>query len=418
MCGALRVRGTSTLACDFPLPCGIHRRETASALSGHTPPGSFRNPWKCTLSNDSGGSRKRPSRCGDLYWLTLANRGPFGRDRQNHLSATVHANTGPFASRSLLYWVMPLLVRFLGTAAARPTVERGVSSIAVIREGETLLFDCGEGTQRQMMRYGVSFALADIFFTHTHGDHILGLTGLLRTLQLQGHTEPIRIWGPAGAARTLRQCISLGGEKLSFPVNVTELAADHAIDRGDYEIRTFAVDHHGGSTSLGYAIVEKDRLGRFDPDVARAMGIPEGPLWGRIHRGETITLDDGHVVEPAQLVGERRRGRRIVLTGDTRPCESVVAAARDADLLVHEATFADEEAVRAVETGHSTAREAAQVALAAGARRLVLTHISARYSRDAHELEREARFVFPKTTVAKDGLEIELPLTEEIAAAP
>ena len=172
---------------------------------------------------------------------------------------------------------MPLVVRFLGTAAARPTVERGVSSLAIIREGETLLFDCGEGTQRQMMRYGITFALTDIFFTHTHGDHILGLTGLLRTLQLQGHTEPMRIWAPAGAARTLRQCISLGSERVGFPVNVTELSPNHSIDRGEYELRTFAVDHQG-STCLGYALVEKERLGRFDPDMARALGIPEGPL--------------------------------------------------------------------------------------------------------------------------------------------
>ena len=294
-------------------------------------------------------------------------------------------------------------------------MERGVSSLAIIREGETLLFDCGEGTQRQMMRYGITFALTDIFFTHTHGDHILGLTGLLRTLQLQGHSEPMRIWAPAGAARTLRQCISLGGERLAFPVNVTELAQGHAIDRGDYEIRTFGVDHRG-EASLGYALVEKDRLGRFDPEKARSMGIPEGPLWGRIHKGERITLDDGRIVDPSELVGERRRGRRIVLSGDTRPCESVLEAARDADLLIHEATFANDEAARAVETGHSTAREAAQVALAAGARRLALTHISARYSRDAQELEREARMVFPRTTIARDGMEIELPLTEEVSA--
>ncbi len=309
---------------------------------------------------------------------------------------------------------MPLIVRFLGTAAARPTVERGVSSIAVIREGETLLFDCGEGTQRQMMRYGITFALTDIFFTHTHGDHILGLTGLLRTLQLQGHSNPMRIWCPVGAAKILRQCITLGGERIAFSVNVTELAAHHAIDRGDYEIRTFPVDHNA-SVSLGYAIVEKDRLGRFDPDMARALGVPEGPLWGRIHRGESVTLDDGSVIEPARMVGSRRRGRKIVITGDTRPCESVVDAAKDADLLIHEATFTDEEAPRAYETGHSTAREAAQVAAAAEVRKLVLTHVSARYSRDTRDLEREALSVFSETVIARDGMEVELPLTEEVA---
>ena len=310
---------------------------------------------------------------------------------------------------------MPFLVRFLGTAASRPTVERGVPSIAIIREGETLLFDCGEGTQRQMMRYGVSFAFEELFFTHTHADHLLGLTGLIRTLALQGRTEPMRLWAPRGAGRVIRQCLSLGGERTPFAVDITELEAGASLKRGDYRIDTFAVDH-AGSTSLGYAVVEEERLGRFNPDLARAMGIPEGPLWGRIHKGESITLEDGRVVTPAMLVGERRRGRRVVLTGDTRPCEATIEASRDADLLIHEATFADEEAARALETGHSTAREAAQVAKAAGARRLVLTHISARYSRDARELEREARHVFNEVMVAKDGTEIELPLTEELAA--
>ena len=307
---------------------------------------------------------------------------------------------------------MPLLVRFLGTAASRPTAERGVPSLAVIREGHTLLFDCGEGTQRQMMRYGVSFSFEDLFFTHTHSDHILGITGLIRTMALQGRTERLRLWAPRGAGRVLRQCISLGGERTTFPVDITELDAGATLSRGEYRIDTFAVEH-GPSTSLGYALVEEERKGRFNPDLARELGIPEGPLWGRIHRGEQITLDDGRVIDPGVLVGERRRGRRVVITGDTRPCANTIEAARDADLLVHEATFADDEVARAVETGHSTAREAAEVAKAAGARRLALTHISARYSQNARELEREAKLVFANTTVAKDGYEVELALTEE-----
>jgi ribonuclease Z len=310
---------------------------------------------------------------------------------------------------------MPLIVRFLGTSASRPTVERGVSSLAIEREGETLLFDCGEGTQRQMMRYGVSFAFRDIFFTHMHSDHVLGVTGLIRTLQLQGRTDPLVLWGPKGSARTLRQCISLGGERITFPVNITELDAGQIVPRGDYSVLAFPADH-AGSVSVGYALIEEERRGRFDPQVARELGIPEGPLWGRIHRGEKVTLDDGRVIDPAVLVGERRRGRRIVLTGDTRPCDATAEASKGADLLIHEATFADEEAARALETGHSTAREAAGIALRAGARRLVLTHISARYSREARELEEEAKQVFANTRVAKDGLEITLPLTEELVA--
>jgi len=309
---------------------------------------------------------------------------------------------------------MPLLVRFLGTSASRPTVERAVSSLAITREGETFLIDCGEGTQRQMMRYGVTFSFNDLFFTHTHSDHILGLTGLLRTLQLGGRTDELRLWGPPGAGRTLRQCISLGGERTTFPVTITELEPGSSVKRGEYRFDTFAVDHRGGA-SIGFAFVEDERRGRFNPELARELGIPEGPMWGRIHRGEPVTLDDGRIIEASVLVGERRRGRRIVITGDTRPCDATVAASRDADLLIHEATFADDEAARALETGHSTAREAAEVARKAGARRLVLTHISARYSREAHELEREAKEVFGRTTVARDGTEIELGLTDEVA---
>ena len=312
---------------------------------------------------------------------------------------------------------MPLLVRFLGTAASRPTVERGVSALALIREGETILVDCGEGTQRQMMRYGISFGFEDVFFTHTHADHILGLTGLLRTLQLQGRREPLRLWGPPGAAKTLRSCISLGGERTTFPVSITELEAGSSVKRAQYRIDAFAVDHRQTS-SIGIALVEDDRLGRFDPELARSMGIPEGPLWGRIHKGEPVTLENGRVVDPGELVGVARRGRKIVVTGDTRPCAGTIIAAQDADLLIHEATFADEEVARALETGHSTAREAAEVARRAGARRLVLTHISARYSADAKELEREAKSVFARTSVARDGTEIELKLTEERVSAP
>jgi ribonuclease Z len=316
--------------------------------------------------------------------------------------------------RSAYIGGMSMTVRFLGTSAACPTVDRGVSALALVREGETLLFDCGEGTQRQMMRYGVSFGLSRIFFTHTHSDHVLGVTGLLRTMQLQGRTEPMYLYGPRGSSKTLRQCITLGGERIMFPVEVTELAVGEIVRRDDYHVESFPVDHRGAS-AIGYALVEATRLGRFNPEIARAMGIPEGPMWGQIHRGLPITLEDGRVVNPSELVGAARRGRRVVVTGDTRPCAATVEAAHDADLLVHEATFADEEAARAVETGHSTAREAAEVARLAGARRLVLTHISARYSREAPELEAEARHVFARTQIARDGLEIEVPATEEFA---
>jgi ribonuclease Z len=304
-----------------------------------------------------------------------------------------------------------LSFKFLGTSASRPTIERGVSALAIIREGETLLVDCGEGTQRQMMRFGVSFALGDIFFTHYHTDHVLGVLGLLRTLTLQGRTEVLRVWGPKGLIAMLKRAEGVGVERLTFPLQIAEVTPDAPIVRDGYKIVPFPVDHRA-QPSVGYALVEDMRRGRFNPDLARELGIPEGPLWGRLHSGETITLDDGRVIDPATLVGPVRAGRRVVITGDTRPCDATVEAARGADVLVHEATFGDEEAARAPETGHSTAREAAQVAARAGVRRLLLTHFSARYSRDASDLEREAREVFPNTTCARDGMEIEVPYVD------
>jgi ribonuclease Z len=278
----------------------------------------------------------------------------------------------------------------------------------MVREGETLMFDCGEGTQRQMMRYGISFALSDIFFTHMHADHMLGVTGLLRTLALQGRTDPMNLYGPPGSEKMLWRAITLGSEKQHFEIKVTELTAETPLKRSGYSIVPFPVEH-GDRTAMGYQIVEETRLGRFNPDKAREMGIVEGPLWGKIHKGETVSLPDGRTVKPSELVGPTRPGRRIVLTGDSRPSEGTIAAATGADILVHEATFAEEEAPRALETGHSTAREAAEVAAKAGVKKLVLTHVSARYSRDTSDLEREAREVFPATVIARDGMEIDVP---------
>ena len=300
-----------------------------------------------------------------------------------------------------------LTLTFLGTAAACPTVDRNVSSLAVQREGEMLLFDCGEGTQRQMMRYGVGFSFKEIFFSHYHSDHFLGVIGLFRTLGLMDRKEGVILYGPKGAERVLGGALTVGIERTRFPVEIRELQPGDSLDRGDYRLDVFDTDHR--ADTIGYALVEKDRLGRFDPDRARELGVPEGPLWGQIHKGKPVTLTDGRVVIPADLVGPPRPGRTLVYSGDTRPHSSVVAAARDADLLVHEATFGDDERARAVETGHSTAREAAEVAREAGARRLVLTHLSARYTREAPELLAEAQEVFPATVIARDGLTIDVP---------
>jgi ribonuclease Z len=303
-----------------------------------------------------------------------------------------------------------LSVTFLGTGAACPTVDRNVAGLAVQREGETILFDCGEGTQRQMMRYGVGFSFTEVFFTHFHADHMLGITGLLRTMGLQDRTAPVTLYGPRGAQRILGAAMSLGIERNKFPVEVVEIKAGDRLRRDEYDIVVFETQHR--ADTVGYALAEHTRLGRFHPERARELGVPEGPLWGRLHKGETVTLDDGRTVSPPDLVGAPRHGRTLVYSGDTRPHLAVLQAARGADLLIHEATFGGDETERAVETGHSTAAEAARVALEAGVRRLVLTHISPRYTRDAPELLAEARAVFPETAIARDGMTVEVPFVE------
>ena len=311
-----------------------------------------------------------------------------------------------------------LKLTFLGTGAACPTVDRNVAALALAREGETLLFDCGEGTQRQMMRYGVSFTFRDIFFTHFHSDHLLGVIGLLRTLGLlnifgeqEARSEGLTLYGPRGAKRILSHALEVGIERVKFPVEIVELAVGDVVRRDEYDIVTFPTEHR--ADTIGYALVEHIRKGRFNPDLARAMGIPEGPLWGRIHKGETVTLPDGRVITPAELVGQPRPGRKVVITGDTRPVPAVQEVSAGADLLVHEATFSHLDQARARETGHSTATEAAEIARAAGVKRLALTHISPRYSREAPELLAEARGIFPETVIARDGMELEVSFEAE-----
>jgi ribonuclease Z len=303
-----------------------------------------------------------------------------------------------------------LSVTFLGTSAATPTIERNVAGLAVQREGDTMLFDCGEGSQRQMMRFGVGFAFREIFFTHYHADHLLGVTGLLRTLGLQDRSAPVNLYGPKGAQRVLGAAITLGIERNKFPIEIIEVKPGDRLARDEYDIVVFETEHR--ADTVGYALVEHTRLGRFNPVRARELGIPEGPLWGDLHKGRVVTLPDGRTVGPADLVGAPRLGRTLVYTGDTRPHLAVIEASRGADLLVHEATFGGDEQERARETGHSTAAEAARVAAEAGARRLVLTHISSRYNRDTSELLAEAQAVFPGTIIARDGLTIDVPYAD------
>jgi ribonuclease Z len=303
-----------------------------------------------------------------------------------------------------------LSVTFLGTGAATPTIDRNVAGLSVQREGEMLLFDCGEGNQRQMMRYGVGFSFKEVFFTHYHADHLLGITGLLRTMGLQDRSAPVTLYGPKGAQRILTAAISLGIERNKFPVEIVEIKPGDTLAREEYDIVVFETEHR--ADTVGYALAEHIRRGRFNPERARELGIPEGPLWGRLHKGQTVTLDDGRTFTPADLVGSPRQGRKLIYSGDTRPHLSVIEASRGADLLIHEATFAGHELERARETGHSTAAEAARVALEAGVRRLVLTHISSRYNREAAELLAEARAVFPDTVIARDGLTLDVPYVD------
>ena len=263
-----------------------------------------------------------------------------------------------------------------------------------------------------MMRYGVSFAFSEIFFTHFHADHFLGVIGLIRTLGLQGRPEPLQLYGPKGAKKVLGTAMTLGVERVPFPIEINEVhAGDTVGKRNGYDICAFPTEH-GGGPSVGYVLKEHVRRGRFDVEKVKAAGVPEGPLWGKLANGEAIELADGRRLSADGFVGPARAGRLLAITGDTRPCAATIDAAQGADLLVHEATFGEEERDRARDTGHSTAREAAQVALAAKAKKLVLSHVSARYSISADELVREAREVFPNVSVAKDGLEVDVPFTE------
>jgi ribonuclease Z len=299
-------------------------------------------------------------------------------------------------------------VVFLGTSGATPTAQRAPAATLVRRGGERLLFDCAEGTQRQLLRCDIGLVeLREVFLTHFHADHYLGLPGMLKTYSLRGRELPLTIYGPLGLRSLLTSLRRIFG-RLTYPVETVELAPGDALERGGYRLELFAVDH--GVSAVGYALVEHARPGRFDVEAADALGIPNGPERGVLQRGESLTLADGRRIEPAQVLGPPREGRKLVLTGDTAPAASVVAAAHGADLLVHEATFLADERDRARETLHSTAADAALVAREAGVRMLALTHLSTRYF--GHEVVEEARALFPETVVPRDFDVIELPFRE------
>ncbi len=304
---------------------------------------------------------------------------------------------------------MTLRVTFLGTSGAVPTTTRNTSGIMINREGDRLLFDCGEGTQRQMMRYHTGFDISHIFLTHLHGDHIYGLPGLLDTLQFNDRSAPLTIFVPPHSADTIESLIFDVGGRPSFPVTVETVSpGESALRTEQYEVRAFAVDHD--TTAIGYALIEDQRKGRFDRQRAEELGVPVGPKFSKLHAGEAIELADGRVITPDQVVGPPRPGRRIVYTGDTRPSDRTVDMADDADLLIHDGTFADDCTERAASTGHSTARQAGRVAALAGARKLALVHLSSRYAGAVDQHTRQATEPFDGTLlVPDDGDTIEVP---------
>jgi ribonuclease Z len=303
---------------------------------------------------------------------------------------------------------MDLDLVFLGTSGSAPTAGRGAPALLVRRGGDRLLFDCGEGTQRQLMRSVVGLPdLEQIFVTHFHADHYLGLPGMLKTFSLRQREVPLTIYGPPGLRELFASLKRVFG-RLTYPVEMIEVRAGEALERDGYRILVFPV-HHGVS-AVGYAVVEEPRPGRFDVDAADALGVPNGPERGALQRGESITLDDGRVLTPDAVLGAPRRGRRIVMPGDTAPAEAVQLLSEGADVLVHEATFGEDERERAGETLHSTAVQAAEIARDAKVRLLALTHVSTRYF--GPELGDEARTVFPETVVPRDFDVIEIPLPE------
>src|SRR5215216_4459914 len=290
-------------------------------------------------------------------------------------------------------WPVDLDVVFLGTSGSVPTARRGLAGTLLRRGGERILVDCGEGTQRQLLRSTVGLVeLHEVLLTHYHADHYLGLPGMLKTFALRGRDAPLTVYGPPGLVDLFGVLRRIFG-KLTYDVELRELRPGEGVERSDHRIFAFSVEH--GVTANGYCLVEEPRPGRFDVDKALKLGIPQGPLFGRLQAGETVGLPQGGTVAPEQVLGPPRAGRKVVIAGDTRPGREVLEVSREADLLVHEATFASEEQDRADETLHSTAAAAAELARLAGVKMLALTHLSNRYF--GPEIAREARGVFRET---------------------
>ena len=304
---------------------------------------------------------------------------------------------------------MSLQVIFLGTAASIPTVERALPSVVVKRKNELFMFDCGEGVQRQMIKARVGFhKKMKVFVTHMHGDHVLGLPGLLQSMSLLDRTRKLEIYGPVGIKEFIKAIQRTVQFVLTYQVEICEIENEGVVcEENEYYVQVAQTDHV--IPSFAYALIEKPRPGKFNPEKADRLGIPEGPLWSKLQHGEKVKLPTGKMVTPEQVVGSQRVGRKIVYSGDTRPVKSLEKLAESTDLLIHEATLDDDLTERAEEDGHSTPSQAARTAKKAKAKRLVLTHISSRY-KSASPLLEQARKIFPNVDVAEDFTKIEIPL--------
>jgi len=306
---------------------------------------------------------------------------------------------------------MSLHVVFLGTAGSVPTPKRSLPAVLIQRKGEQIMFDCGEGVQRQMIRAKVGFhKKMKIFVTHMHGDHVLGLPGLLQTMALLDREKKLDVYGPLGIKRFLEEIKETVQFVLTFPVEIHEICKPNVVcEEDEYTVQAVWANHV--IPSLAYAFVEKSRPGKFYPERAKALGVAEGPLWSELQHGRAVKLPKGRVVKPEDVTGKPRPGRKIVYTGDTRPFKDFAKFAAGADLLIHDSTFDDELAERAEEDGHSTPCQAAENAKKAKVKQLVLTHISARYG-DANALQKQAKKIFKNSQVAEDFMKIEIPLLD------
>ncbi len=300
-----------------------------------------------------------------------------------------------------------MLVVFLGTGGSMPTKERGLPSIAVRYAGELLIFDCGESTQRQLLVSGLGLPRnINVFVTHLHADHFLGIPGLLFTLGMLGRDAPITIHGPHGLREVVEMLLGACRVELPFVVRISEISEGIIYRSRGFTIDTMAVDH--SVEAYAYRLKENDRPGRMNVEYLESIGLERGPKWGLLQRGVPVE-HKGQIIDPAKAVGPPRPGRTIVYTGDTRPVDRLIDFSKNADVLIHDATFSSEHLKKAMEDGHSTAEQAAEIALKANVRELYLFHISPRYQDNEEKLLSEAKKIFQRSYLPHDLDKVEVP---------